>query len=74
MRSISSCLDCLLIPGSEVGETQRTELAGGGLMEHPGTTLTGPQELQMMPGVLKTVLACSRIVIGVNGMIEFAAI
>ena len=74
MRSISSCWDWLLTPGSELGETQRTVLVGAGLMKQPGTTLTGLQELRMIPVVMKTVSACSRIIIRANGMIKNAAI
>ena len=43
-------------------------------MEQLGTTLTGTQENQMMPGVMKTVLASLRMIILANGMIKSAAI
>ena len=74
MRSISSCWDWLLTLGSELGETQPTVPVGCGLMKQPGTTLTGLQELRMIPVVMKTVFACSRIIIRANGMIKNAAI
>ena len=42
-------------PGWEVRETLGTTATGSGLMEHPGTTLTGEVVSQMILGV-KTVL------------------
>ena len=50
-------------PGLEDGETLGTVTTGSGLMEHLGTTLTGPNHSQMITRVRKTVVALKNLMV-----------
>ena len=63
MRNISSWWNSMeAFPGLEVRETLGTTVTGSGLMEHPGTTVTGRSESQMMDWAdWKTVHTCGSL-------------